>query len=46
MIDNLFDDDILMSDDSSSVWNDTGVESLTNLICNNITKFRKNTYLI
>lgn len=45
MIDNLFDDDILISDDSSSVFNDTGVESLTNLIGNNITKFRKNTYL-
>lgn len=45
MIDNLFDDDILISDDSSSVFNNTGVESLTNLIGNNITEFKKNSNL-
>lgn len=45
MIDNLFDDDILISDDSSSVLNDTGVESLTNLISNNITELKKNSYI-
>ncbi len=45
MIDNLFDDDILIGDDSSSVFNDTGVESLTNLIGNNITELKKNSYL-
>lgn len=44
MIEELFDDDILI-DDSSSVFNNTGVESLTNLIENNIIKFKNNIYL-
>lgn len=44
MFDNLFDDDILMSDDSSSVLINTGVESLSNLIGSNISNMKRNTY--
>lgn len=45
MIDNLFDDDILINDDSTSVFTNTEVESLTNLINSNIDKVKKNTRL-
>lgn len=45
MVDNLFDDDILTNiDDSTTVFTDTVVESLSNLIGNNIDKYRRNTF--